>query len=331
MPNLLEDKLSRLLSATEDNEELEKRGKFSHINPDLVVGLLEFGWSMGYISAIYGCSRCTLTKHMKNHDQDFKARKYFIRHRQDVTDEYLTDLYAQLENCSEISDIVDMGRNAISNRLKKAGIEVKKSYREDLYDNKILSIYRIMRNTAKVARLLNTNRHTIRKRLNKIGVDTSRTIWGTRKKRMDINEEEVLELHKSRGIYKIAKKYHTTPTRIKEILLSNGVPIRAPNSKRTDLPESEVVVDYKTNDLKTISKKYNTSTRVISRILEENNVIMKMGPERKDLPESEIVKGYKTNTIMVLARKYNVSSTTIRRILLENGVKMRKVGTRSPS
>jgi hypothetical protein len=227
----LERKLTGLRNITSSKKKSRKESKYSHISPELVIGLLNEGLRLPQIAAVYGCSPQTISYQMKTHDPSFDARKHIRWGRFDITIESVVELFSQTKSSTRIAKAFGVNTQAITQRLEKAGVKRRTLYREDIKTDRVVALYNVIRNTTRIAQLMNTDNATIRRRLNEGGITNEMICEQAKKNRIrrrsDIPTDEVSRLYANNwSLNALGKKYNASFSTIRKILLREGYKIR---------------------------------------------------------------------------------------------------------
>jgi len=274
MTRRLEDKLRNLAAMT--TEEVKKpkySSKFSHIDPEFVIGLLEKGFRMNSISKIYGCSPQTLNRYMKESDPTFSVYNYTRWGREDITVEDAVTLYGELKSTTKAGRIYRVTESLIIRRLEKAGIKRRSLTREDVTSEKTLALYRIHRSTIKVAALLNASPRLVREKLRQNGIDTEQLRQDRKnKERYRLRKETsniLADNGKGLGLVSIAKRYNFAPETIREVLVANGREVkRRGYYLRRDIPPKLVASTFRElGSTKLTADRLNTNENTVRRRL----------------------------------------------------------------
>ena len=327
----LEDKLNRLIETTREAPE-PKHTKFSHINPELTLGLLERGLLIKYVAAIYGCSIQTVTKQVKFYFPDFDGRKYFKCYKCDLSLEDTVKLYKQVRSITKLSEQYQISISAIAYRLEKAGVKRRSHlYRDDISNKTILALYHVFRNATIVAETMDIDPSLVRRRLKKAGIKLERNYETRRRpvrKQRRFPERAIVIAYQRSTIRNLAEEYHTAGSTIRDILIRNNVEIKRGRGKphyRDDITPKKVAGLYQRyGSTSKVADLLSVSTYTIRRRLNEAGIKIenKFAPRRGyDLPEQEIIDLYKEGqSVFSLADRYHTSNLTINNILDDNEI-----------
>ena len=322
----LEDRLKKLKDSTSDSKKLRKNTRYSNINPEIIILLLEEGARMTEIAKIYGCSDQTLKYQMRIVDPDFDGRNYHKWRKRDITVETAVKLYDEIKSASKIAKLLNVEIHAITRRLKAAGIKLRPLYREDITVEKVVELYNKYKRTSKVAEILEINIPLVRRRLENAGIEIKRRrktdpdyVFET--KRTDIPVKQVLKLYDNeKSIRSIARKYTASLGIIKGILRSNGREIRKElPPQRPDLTLKRVTYWYgRIKSISGVAEKLETDTATIRKRLKKAGVYVKNFHKRTrtDIPIKKVKDLKKQGrSVSNIAKKYHTKRETIRRIL----------------
>ena len=223
----LESRLADLKDRTDVSSERNvKSSKFSYIDPEVVIGLLESGLRMPQIGEIYGCSFSTVKYQCMIKMPNFNARKHLKWGKWEITVEQVVEMYKELPSCTKIAKILGVNTHAITERLDKAGVARRPLWREDVTQEKVVELYEIHKSVSKVAEILGTNNGLIGRRLKDAGVPIYPRNYKI-ETRTDIPDEGVCEFYdKGDSIASIARNYKASHWKIRKILVKNNREIR---------------------------------------------------------------------------------------------------------
>ena len=320
----LENRLKKIKSLTDDSRKPQKPSKYSYIDPELILILLEEGARVPEIGEIYGCCAQTISYHMKKIYTDYDARKYHKWRKREITTEKVVKLYKKLRSSTKIARLLHVGPHVVTDRLKAAGIKLRPLYREDILTQEVARIYATHKKTSKVAEILNINIPLVRKRLDAAGIELGLG-YRHEPKRTDLPQKQVLRLYDGgESVASISRKYKANPATIRRIITYSGREIKEHvPCYREDINPERVAYWYKRlKRISRVAKRLNTCHSVIRDRMKkagiETDESFRKERKRKDIPIKKVVRLHESGvSISEISRRYAAKRETIKRMLVK--------------
>lgn len=288
-----------------------QESKFSYIDPQIVLELLEKGVLPKEIAEIYGCTTDTLKYQMRLKGYEYDGRNLIRRSNIGIDD--VVKLREEGYTIRRIASIHGIGLKAVINRLRKGGIEPEEKIEVD--EGKIYELYKEGLSKAEIQRETGYSLYFVNKALKNVGIEKRK------RKKYDIPMGEVINRFKNgEKPYKIAEELGLQLRTVDDFLRKMG--FRTPKRPRLYIPINEVFRLYEEEKLtiEQIAYKFNCSTLTIYDRLRERkrnfNGIRKTQTARFNLPKRKIRADFnKGESITKLSIKYNSTIPTIKKIV----------------
>ena len=274
------------------------------------------GKSAKEIGMVFNVSGFPIYKILR--EQNIKRRKRGEGKKIDLNENELKRLYlGERKNIKQISEIFDINRSTIGNRLKK----LKKIKREknlekvkDLYVNQKKSV-------VEIANILGISNCSVYRVLDSLGIKRSIRID------LDMNKIKDLYVNQGKTTREIGKIFNVDKSLILYRLNEEKVKIRNGNVKVFDLEKVKELYVNKKKSTKEIARIFRVSTGTIFIIFKKLNIhLRKYVKKRKELDLSKIKRLYlnEKKSATEISKIFGVSHYIISNRLKEMGIKRDK-------
>ena len=292
-----------------------REGKFSHIDPEVVIALHQSGVSISEIAKIYGCNYKTIETQMIRQGYDYDFRKRF--ERKDISVESVVKLRNEGFDPKEIARKLATSHGTIYNRLSKGGVSCLKKVL-DIDESEVVRLHNEGVSKSEISRKLIGYVHIkkINEILQKHGVENKSSHYRT-----DVNEDDVcVKYEEYKSVKRVAKDFNVSRYVIDRILRERGYKIYSNNQSELVLPDKDILRMHQKEGKsgREIAEILGCSPTTIYNRLRTLKRRFKKHPTQRPpaIPDQEVRLQFKNGTsVYRLSINYGVSVSTIKKIV----------------